>query len=48
MDSESRGNLERITDLEEHERTFAGFIWWVSRVTVAIIVILILIALING
>lgn len=48
----------RITDMAEHkhgdmditvqEKTFDSFMWFVSRGTVAIIIFLILLALVNG
>ncbi len=35
-------------DITTHEKTFAGFVTWVTRTIVAIIVALILLALVNG
>lgn len=35
-------------DIEDQEKTFAGFIRWVTRATIAIIIGLILLAIING
>ena len=35
-------------DITAQERTFAGFMWWASRVVVTVIVLLILLYLVNG
>lgn len=44
MAEDSEGSM----DIEEQEKTFEGFITWVTRSSIAIIVGLILLAIING
>ncbi|CAM4344145.1 aa3-type cytochrome c oxidase subunit IV [Palleronia rufa] len=44
MAKHSHGSM----DIETQEKTFNGFITWVTRTVIAIIVALILLALING
>ena len=44
MAKHSHGSM----NIEEQERTFNAFIKWTMRATVAIIVLLVLLALVNG
>ncbi|MBM9593333.1 aa3-type cytochrome c oxidase subunit IV [Roseitranquillus sediminis] len=35
-------------DITEQERTFVGFVQWVTRTVIVILVLLVLLALVNG
>ena len=46
--ADDRDHEHGSMNITEQERTFAGFMWWSSRVVVTVIVLLILLYLLNG